>query len=322
MRTAMMGLVILAMAACGGDDDGGGGGDLDAAPHPGDGGVEVPSIGEVTVFEVEDHGYDGAPTIERGSIIGQLRDAPAIVYQHEVMREGACRLLEFEPKECDPSCSNGICGDNNVCQPFPAYLSSGTMTISGLAGLSGGKITLEPYEIYKFYSPSVALPGDLFADDAIVKVSTVGADDLPAFTAEVPASPRLVTSIESYRITLAGGEDHVISWTPLAAADAGLVVRLQILSTNSSHGLPWNAIISCEAPDAAGQIRIPAAMIDDFPATTDWEACVGVECPRSWISRTRRAYVPAGEAGRVLVEVGRLLQFGVIHEVPRGKSHP
>jgi len=277
----------------------------DAGPHV-DAGPEPTSLGDVLVIETTDRSYDQQPFRAYGRIEGRIRTGADPVWHQEVMNDGTCRLLKFTPALCDEYCE-GVCTAPNVCQPYPTYISVGTLTLTGLVS---GMLPLQPIEGINWYYPSTPLPGDLFADDATVGMNASGSSDMPAFQAETHAVPRLEAEIASFQITLKDGEDHLVEWTP--AGDPSARVRLTINSNNSGHGAPYNAIIECEAYDDASQIRIPAAMVEAFPENDDWDACAGSDCPRSWMRRFAQAYATVPGGGVRLI-VGSEIQFGVVH---------
>jgi hypothetical protein len=52
-------------------------------------------------------------------------------WQHVTMEDGSCALKTFDYEPCDPSCT-GICGGPGQCDPWPMFVSAGTLTIAGL----------------------------------------------------------------------------------------------------------------------------------------------------------------------------------------------
>jgi hypothetical protein len=106
------------------------------------------------------------------------------------------------------------------------------------------------------------------------------------------------------------GEDFVIAWTP--AGDGGRV-RVTLNSNNQGHGMPYLAIIECDVADSAGEVAIPAALLDAFPETSAWSVCAGTDCPPSTIRRYHRDGWPIGDDQEVVLEVGSQVDFGVDH---------
>jgi hypothetical protein len=286
----------------------------DAGPHI-DAGPEATSLGEILVLEQRD-GFDapgGFEPVEYASVTARLRGTPDVGWHHVAMDDGTCRLSTFTPSACEPYC-DGVCVDTNDCRAYPLLVSAGTLTLTGLAS---GTLTLHPQDFDNFYYAPAELPDDLFADDATIRASAAGGtgdSSLPAFSLETRAVAPIVAEITRNEIQLANGVDHVVKWTP--AGDAGTRMRLVLNANNQGHAQPYLAIIECDVYDDAGQIRIPAAMIDAFPETENWTACAGNDCPRSWLRRYHRADVPV-EAGAVSLEVATQLGLGVEHHPSR-----
>ena len=302
MHRLLVPMALALAAGCGG----GGAAYPDAGPHV-DAGPEPTSLGEVLLVEGVDRSWTpGTPFRAYGSVLGRIRTAAYPVWHQEVANDGTCRLLKFMPAQCDEYCE-GVCVERNVCQPYPREISVGTLTLTGLIG---GTMSLQPADGANWYYPRNQPPAELFADDAVIGLSASGSDDMPAFHAEVRAVPRLEAEIDNFQITLHDGEDYVVRWTP--AGDRYARVRLTLNSNNSGHAFPYDGIIECEAYDDDQEIRVPAAMIDAFPETDNWEACAGGDCPRSWLRRYSRGYAPV-PGGGVRFDVGSEIDFGVVH---------
>ncbi len=300
-----LGLAVGA-AGCSDDDDDDGatidGGPTADAPPPIDAGPPADAgvvAGEIRV--IEGTGRSSA----YGRIDARLFQGREPGFHEETMTSGDCRLLEFAPAFCESFC-NGICVPPGTCEPYPTYLSAGTLTVTGV---KGGSVVMQ-YQESIGYQPPDTVPEDLFDADDELGASAAGAGTLAPFQIASPAVAPLVAVITDFVITLAAGQDHVVSWTP--AGDAGARVRLTINSPNRAHGQPFEAILECDAADAAGQVTIPAAMIDALPEITDARICVLVDCPRSSLRRYRAAPAPAPANGVRLV-VGSELELGVEH---------
>lgn len=232
--------------------------------------------------------------------------AGAAGFHREVMRKGACRLLTFKPAFCDNPCQ-GICVDTNQCRPFPERVSAGNLTLSGLKVA----VTLRPDAQNYYYNQGV-LPADLFAEGAALGVSASGGT-VPAFslTTRGVAAPLASASIVNHEITLKDGADYAFSWTPGADPDAR--VRVTLNANNRGHGMPYEGIIECDAPDAAGAVTIDKDLITAFPQTFRWEICAGRDCPLSSARRYRRAATGGGVTFSAVAE--RL--FFVLHNPPQ-----
>jgi len=304
MRSILMVLAIV-LGACGdgGDDDddaGGpdGGPGLDAGPGPDCG--APPEPGEpVTLGRVHVH-EDHAPWQSRAAIRGDFAAGGPVVWQVETMREGDCRLLELEGASgecgyCETVCIGG------VCQPLPDPLSAGEIAITG----TKTPVALQyDYGFYYLYE----LVEDLFDEGDVIGVAAAG-DEVPAFTLEAVAPPALESvELDDEEILLSDDEDFVFRWSP---AGCGARVRLTLNANNAGHGLPYAAILECDAPDT-GELTIAQALILGFPTTYRWEACAGSDCPLSSFARYTRDEVELA-GGSVELVVGSRIQFWVRH---------
>jgi hypothetical protein len=297
-------IASLFLIACGG----GGSDDAfpDAGPHADAGPDPTTSFGEVYVTEAVDRGYDTAPERRFGSIVGAIRGVADPMWHQVAADDGTCRLLKYVPAHCDAYC-DGVCTSTNVCQPYPGRIDVGTLTITGI---TNAPLVIQP-EGSNWYYPGGTPPEELFGDDAIVGMSSSGSAAMPAFHAETHAVPRLETDIDHFQIALHDDQDFVVHWTP--AGDPGARVQLTLNADNQAHGAPYEAIISCETSDDARQIRVPKAMIAAFPATADWDACAGGDCPRSGIRRFTRGFAEV-PGGGIRLDVGSAIGFGVVHQ--------
>lgn len=275
--------------------------------HAGSGGTggSAPVAGVIAVSEgsgVYDDGGVFTP-YRYGRVEARFFDGTEPTWHEEILREGACRLLEYQPGFCEEFC-DGVCVGDNDCQPWPTYLSAGTLELSGLST----SLALEPDDFNQYY-PMNVLPEELFSDDARVEVRASGAD-LPALDIEVTAVPALTAAIVDGFITLTPGEDHELTWTAMPASEA--LVKVTLNANNRGHGQPYAAILECEAPEAAASVVIPRALVDRFPETENWQVCAGSDCPRSTIARYREASTTL-PTGRIVLRVSSVVEFGVVH---------
>ncbi|MBE7454744.1 MAG: hypothetical protein HS111_39520 [Kofleriaceae bacterium] len=301
-------LGVLALAACGGGD----GGDPDA-PGAGDAGPDGGGARDrVGVIEViEDRWVFPADSGGGESRTGQVRarffQGREPRFHREVMRAGACALRTHEVVQCTPACTDGLCVGDDVCEPWPTYVSAGRLTLTGLTT----PIQIDPQD--NLYYPDGVLPPELFADGATVTATLAGAT-LPAMTLTAGGVPAITPDITGGELVVpypAVG-DAVVRWTP-AGGDAR--VRLTLNANNRGHGMPFIAIIECDVVDADGQIAVAPALLDAFPETDAWFICAGTDCPPSSLVRYRRAAVAVGEQEVELV-VGNAFTFGIEHDLP------
>ncbi|MDQ3365883.1 MAG: hypothetical protein M3680_10690 [Myxococcota bacterium] len=270
-------------------------------PVPGD---DLPTIGRIEILETRAV-YDGIET-PTGRVIGSFLDGPPPRWHRETMRAGACALRVHTPSSCSPACASGLCNDGE-CQRWASYVSAGTLTVQGLT--TG--VTIAPVD--GWYYPPDSLPANLFADTATVTARLTGGA-LPAMTLTTTGVPPLVAAIADGKVTIPypAGTDFVIRWTP-AADDSR--IRLTLNANNQGHGFPFLAILECDVADSAGELAIPAAMLDAFPETFASSICAGTDCPPSLLRRYHRATQAVGEHAVELV-VASELQFGLEHDRP------
>lgn len=226
-------------------------------------------------------------------------------FHREAKRAGSCRLLSFRLALCNDYCS-GVCVDTDVCRPFPSRNSAGPVTLSGLSRPT----TLLPGD-GNYYTQMEVLPGELFTPGAAITAEASGGD-FPGFrlsTASVAAFQP--SSIVNDEITLKNETDFTFTWTP--SGDPSARVRLTLNSTNEGHGLPFEGIIECDAPDRAGSLTIAKELIADFPSTQRWDGCVRIDCPMSSALRYRVA-ASSTEAGRIELRVGSEKALWVLHK--------
>jgi hypothetical protein len=229
-------------------------------------------------------------------------------FHREAMRSGDCALRTFENASCTPACTDGLCVETNVCEPWPTFVSAGRLTITGLAR------TVEIDPMSGLYYPDGPLPPDLFASSADITASLAGAD-IPALSVSTRGVAPIVPDVVDGKVTVSNPATQplMIRWTPLTAAgETGTRVRLTLNSNNRGHGAPFDAIIECDVADTAGEIAVAPALLDAFPETFAWRICAGSDCPPSWLRRYRRAAAPVGER-EVELRVSSTFTFGIEH---------
>jgi hypothetical protein len=284
--------ISLALVACGGSDP-------DPGPDPGPADPQfVDGENRITIAEGEWRGVgDGW-----AGVSAWFSDAPS--FQTESARAGACRLMVSDTMYCE-GCE-GFCV-SGVCTEWPVGRSAGTITITGMAGVS--PLTLTWMDSY--YSNSPQPPRDMFDPGDAISVTAAG-DAVAGFAASVTGveeiDPDLVGACGN-EMRLVRGEDKRVTWSDPVA---GARVYLRLPSPNNGHGMPPRAVIECEGPDT-GQLTVPAALIDGLPDLADTDACdgvacVGVDCPPSSLARYTRTVVPAGDE-TVVVRVENEVDF-------------
>lgn len=261
--------------------------------------------GTVELLELDYRRRPLAPTVAQASFwIGEL--APRHVLAED---DGTCQRWSYTPSFCDPACVDGACYDG-VCWPFTEFVDAGTLTTTGLTS----ELRVEPSN-HSYVGQGLA--DDLFVDDATVRVALSGAaGGHPAMTLTSRGTQPLVvdSALDDGELVLANGLPYTFRWTP-AADEPDARVRVTLNSNNLLHGSPYFGIIECDVADAAGQVTIPAAMIEAFPETEAWNVCVGSDCPLSHATRYHRARA-AVDGGAVELIVGSRVLFGVAHPAP------
>lgn len=225
-------------------------------------------------------------------IRGEMAEATALSLYETVAEEDGCRYLLYEPNACDPPCSPPeFCTAQGECKAFPAGISGGPLTVTGL----GDPVILEPEE----YGPGT------YREVVQLDVNAIGAGDsihaeltgdvYPALSLGAKFVDKMVphpTTDEPWIVPY--GQDAVITWEQGPDADA--CVELYIYSDNLYHGLPIHDIIHCIGPDS-GSLVVPQAVIDAFPPWTSDNICVGHDCPPPELRRFTRDTVQT-DAGR------------------------
>jgi len=306
MRAQPLLVLVFALSACQGTS----GGDLHI-PDSGDsnegdsgGGGESALVGSIRVTEVH------APYGDSGLIQGALWQSGFAGFHSEVLSDGTCRLLTFEPSFCDPGCEQGMCIDG-VCQEYPV-LDAGTLTVT-VTGLPD-EVVVEP-EAFPFAGYGYWLPleaSELFSAGDPVIVSAPGGA-FPGFEIEAAGVDPLELALDNDEIAMPNGGDYTFSWP--ADPESADRLRLTLNANNQTHGGPNLAIIECDTEASVGQIVIPRDMIEAFPATEHWEACAGGDCPPSRALRYQRGTGVAGD-GEVELLVGSEVLFYVVHPAP------
>jgi len=126
----------------------------------------------------------------------------------------------------------------------PDHLSAGTLTLENqTTGMSGDIPWLDDQSDYGFLSPAFPWsPGDALS------VSAAG-DEVPAFAAST-TFPSALDGLEAETV-VSLSSDWTIRWTPAGAS------RVVVKLFAGSHSL------SCPAPDADGELTVPAALLDE-----------------------------------------------------------
>ncbi len=281
-------LLAIALAACSGDDDGGPSSDAgddggaDAAPGADastDRATEFVANPAGTIQILE--GYVGEIGIAAFASLRDRAEAPVATL---AASEGECEIWTHptERFDCDPPCE-GACVADDTCEPFPVPQSAGEIAVSGLAE----ELRFVPSEFGYRTEPDV-LPEDMFEAAAAIEATAPGGD-APGFTLSAEGVAPLEPDLDlDFDVTLVieDGVDEVIRWVPESSG------RVQLGLQVGWHGAAYEALLLCEADDAAGQLTVPGKLIERFPERVNPTG----EAHSSWIARFDRDVVegPAG----------------------------
>lgn len=228
----------------------GGGASGGSATHP------APLLG---TFKIEVTPDESGPTTGRTSVLGKVSAGPTPlqVAWTDVASEGACRLEKPRAPFCAPSCGSGVCVEDDVCQDYPAAMSVGAVTLSGVQ-VSGGQASLTLKEVAKAYQPPAATTFAYppFAEGDAVHLSAAGGD-LPGFEIETSAvAPLWLTNDE---LKLEQDQALELRWEGAADAKASSIhVKLDISHHGGSKGM-----IECDQDDT-GSLSISGALVTEL----------------------------------------------------------
>lgn len=314
-------VALLAIVGCGEDNpagaDAGADADADAdtdadadadgdADAGGDAGADGPETGGLAAeIRIVRQGFAGsfdAPFASADVFDGPMRLAAFAPFQvdlHEVsLAEGDCALLVAAQRACNPPCgADQYCGAGDVCKPSPQRISAGPIELTGPAA----HVTLS---LGDFGYDAQEFPQADFAPDVLIHAEAAGAD-FPAFSLEAAGVAPIDVDMPSdtNNVPLVDGKDNAITWQP----DGGGTV--EIVFNYGWHGAPPEATLLCAAPDEAGEIVIPRALVEAFPKTGG----SGLEPHQSSITRVRRARAEISQGPVELVLAARRLVYPV-HE--------
>jgi len=284
-------LFLVSGPACSNDGsitDAGGSADAgtDATSHA-DGGADTDAGADDTPRFGSSPSY--VRVAERGSGTGEeyegsvsvvlYAEAPPAPHE-EVAREGACRLLTWEPAFCDPFCRDGLCIRENECVPWPDRLSAGRVTVEGTVR----DLALDP-DVDDYYSlVGDPLSGSVFEPGATVTASAVG-DEFPAFTLQAVGVAPLVHDFPSFG-EIPDGEMEV-TWQPSGTPGARIQARF---ITDYGHGPIPPVVVECESADD-GSLVVPAFMVAELADPANWSCG---DCFPSTIRRYSRDVTTVG----------------------------
>jgi len=276
-------VVAMAAAACGDDDDDAGDGDADAdADSDGDADGDADACatdlgdGAEPIFEQTNSRFvlNAYPTFAQ--LQGRVLDRPSISQHDEVEREGACRLLTYEPVLCPDECLPEEACVRGECVPYPTSLSAGELT---LRGIGDSPIVVQPDEWGGYY-------WGLEAEIAISRVELSAAGDaVGPFDLSVCAltAPQPDGDWSAALESRADGEDVTLRWSN---PNEGARIHLYMTTGIGTHGGISPVEVECEGPDT-GTLTLPGSYLDALYAE-GWSCgeCGGNDLVRYTVDQT------------------------------------
>ena len=272
-------LMASAPVGCGDDtsDDDDADGDADAdADGDGDACATVLGDGAAPIFEQTNSRFvfEAYPTFAQ--LQGRVYDRPSFSVHDEAAREGACRLLTYEPTLCTPKCGPEDACVRGACVPYPTGLSAGELT---LRGVGDSPIVIEPDQ----------WGGYTWVLEAAIEVTTIevsaAGDAVGPFELSVcPVSaPQPIGDWSALLEARADGQDVTLEWSD---PRPGARVFLYMTTGIGTHGGISPAEIECEAPDT-GTLVLPGAFLDALYAQ-GWSCgeCGGNDLVRYYADQT------------------------------------
>lgn len=264
MARAAWSLALLgALARCGGDAGG-----LDA-------GADGPPIDPSCARDREPSARfsvvaePGASARIGSQVGGQLLAFPRPRLEATLLTEGSCWFVGARPALCEPACAGAqVCDVEGRCVDYPEALPAGAFTVTGTTP----PVTLTPHAGNGYYAEQ-GYPG-LFRADDVLTLALAGDGPVAALAATVRGVPPLALPT-----TALIAREHApmdVAWTPITApAEAEVLLHFD----SDHHGV--RAYVECVAPAAAGQVTIPAAILDRLILAG--ETGIGTYIENAWI---------------------------------------
>lgn len=264
--------VVVVLAACGG----GSAANPDAAPRvdaaPVDCTAANPPLHASLRIDVGGDTGDWA--------VAEVNDVARTAVELVQAEADGCVYVRPGAPFCDPACTDGVCGLDGACHPYPTGLDAGTIATTG----THPPMTL-PQPFPGSYYPAKGVP-----DGFVVPGETVGftasGGAVAAFAGEVTAVASL--ELPTADVTATQHQPMTIAWTPAPAGQGGqIIVRM----ANDHHGI--NSYVECIADDAAGQLTVPVSVLD--PLIADGASGIGTYIEASSMTRRNRTIVETSQ---------------------------
>lgn len=269
--------------------------DQEVIEPPDDLGLRFALAGTIQITETFS---GGAGEVVGSWIYLDLRDGPTPASYEAHAEEGSCKVWTRSEAACDPPCDFGqLCTLDGDCVADPPRVSAGDITFGGLVE----PIIARPGELGTYTLEPDPPLGGLFEAGADITVAAAG-DRIGPFTASVAGVADL--HIQGVGLVeLRDDQPTTVTWTP--AGDGSTV---ELVLQLGWHGAPPTGVIVCRAPDVAGEIVVPPAVIAPFPYFT-----FGLFQVPSWIERVSRTLVSTA-GGPIEITASSRVNLGVTHE--------
>ena len=191
------------------------------------------------------------------SISGKVFSGPVpeeVVWDVDV-EQGGCKLLKPRVPFCDPGCAQGVCVEDDKCEPNPTGSSAGEVTLTGFKSADGTSAVLRIEPISASYSnpAGVTLAYPPFDEGAELRLNAKG-ESTKAFEIVSHGIAPLILSTTNF--ALKSGSPFALAWKAPSKADQ---TRIQIKLDISHHGGTKGKVV-CDVPDN-GSLSIAADLI-------------------------------------------------------------
>lgn len=213
------------------------------APHP-----LFDFVGGVWLVEYPD------PTTPNSVIDVRASDKADPPQVERVGAAGDCELWIAKSAfpQCAPPCDlTHYCDADLNCVSQPVRVGMGTVSID----LKGQVYDFVPDDT-SWYTGPTSIPTDLFDPSTSLTVTAAGGT-VPAFERTLQGIADLVLGLPDRRVTLLDGQDNEFTWTP--AGDGSTV---EVVLQTGWHGAPPTSLLWCQAPDVAGRVVMPQALVE------------------------------------------------------------
>ncbi|HEX2956750.1 MAG TPA: hypothetical protein VHO70_07955 [Chitinispirillaceae bacterium] len=173
-----------------------------------------------------------------------------------LMTVGECKLIV--PKQTTCQGCEGVCVDNNNCQPEPDTITVGELTITGMIN-RGGTTTSTVTATNAIYMPKLdnRPKNPPCEEGGTITLAASGNDAVAGFTISAKTISKIEISSDS--IAMNPGEPILLKWKSAANPDNS---RLKVIIDISYHG-GTKGKIECDCRDD-GELEIPAVLLDSL----------------------------------------------------------